>query len=47
MIVLVIASVLWLNVLFVAFRMWAAREVQADSRRAAGGVSGGRRRPQY
>ena len=42
MLVFVIAGVMWFNVLFVGFRLWVASEVQADLRRTARDLRGGR-----
>ena len=42
--VLVIAGILWFNVLFIGFRIWVAREVRTDHRNAARSFGGGRRR---
>jgi len=42
--VLVIAGIMWFNVLFIGFRMWVARKVRTDQRHAARSFGGGRRR---
>jgi len=41
--VLVIAGIMWFNVLFIGFRTWVAREVRTEPRRAARSFGGGRR----
>jgi hypothetical protein len=45
--IFVIAGILWINVLFIGFRMWVSREVGTDQRHAAGSFSGGRRRSRH